>query len=86
MQWVATMDTKMKTFFVYMHNNRDPADDEVYKVRANSSELAKEVAREKMDWPGRFSVGWVMPYFPKKKSDKEFLKGFRWWATDKRDE
>lgn len=74
----------MKTYLVYMHNVTSRDDDEVYKVYAENEQHAKAVARELMDWPGRFSVGWAMPYFPKKKADKEFLKGYRWWATDKR--
>lgn len=74
----------MKTFLVYMHNAVNRDDDEVYKVYADNPEHAKNVAREKMEWPGRFSAGWALPYFPENERDRDFLKSYRWWATDKR--
>lgn len=70
-------------FYVYMHNATDSRDDEVYKVQAKDPEDAKTVARSKMEWAGRFSVGWAMPGRPKTKKDREFLKSYRWWATNK---
>ena len=80
--WDRPMKRK-KVFFVYMNNNTNRDDDEVYKVMATDEADAKRVASEKQNWAGRFSIGWAMPWSPKSKRDREFLKSYRWWATDK---
>jgi hypothetical protein len=76
---------KLKTYFVYMNNATNRDDDEVFKVKAFSEAHAKLVADVAQQWQGRFSVGWAMPYYPKSKADKEFLKDYRWWASDHTD-
>jgi hypothetical protein len=72
------MVTKAKeyVFYVYMHNNTDHRDDEVFKVRARDKKHAKEVAASKMRWPGRCTVGWV------KGAREKGLADYKWWATD----
>ena len=72
-----------QVFYVYMENNTNRADDEVYRVLATSVEDAKRVARSKMEWLGRFSIGWALPANPEDKQEAEFLKSYTWWATDK---
>jgi hypothetical protein len=73
---------RLKTFLVYMHNCTNRDDDEVFKVKALNEKHAKQVAYEAQSWTGRFSVGWVKPYIAKTKRDKEFLRQYRWWASD----
>jgi len=46
----------MPIFYVYMRNNTDRRDDEVYKFIAKSPAAAKKMAQRK-DSRGRFSVG-----------------------------
>lgn len=68
---------KLKIFYVYMHNNTDHRDDEVFKVKARDKNHAEEVAISKMDWRGRYTVGWV------KAGTEKGLADYKWWATDK---
>jgi len=73
----------MRIYYVYMHNTTDSQDDEVYKVKANDEAHAKEVADSKQNWPGRFSIGWVRPATSSDPKNREFLKSYKWWATDR---
>lgn len=75
---------EMKTYFVYMHNRTSRKDDEVFKVRAIDSDDAKVKAFQAQDWPGRFSVGWALTHRSANEQDRNFLRQFRSWATDKR--
>ncbi len=68
-----------------MRNCTDHRDDEVYKVKARDKIEALAVAEACQDWRGRFCAGWCLPYIAKNKRDREFLKEYRWWATDHTD-
>jgi hypothetical protein len=61
----------MPIFYVYMNNNRDNRDDEVYKCVAKSPEAAKRMA-QRSDGRDRFSVGSAL-------KAKEFRKRYPDW-------
>lgn len=64
-----------RIFYVYMHNNSDNADDEVFKVKAKGKHTARDIARSCQQWPGRFNVGTAY-------TAKECPRDLKWWATD----
>lgn len=58
-------------WFVYMHNNTDSRDDEIYDLYAIDEADAREVAYTNQNWPGRFSIGKI------EKAGRRRV----WWAT-----
>lgn len=77
------MSRRKRVFYVYMHNNTNSQDDEVYKVKAYDRDDARRVARLRQSWPGRFEIGRVISGRPKSMADKRDLRDLWWWSTDK---
>lgn len=60
----------MPIFYVYLHNKVDSRDDDVYKCRASSPQVAKRMARNSKG--DRFNIGRTF-------RPKEFRKRHRDW-------